>query len=64
MHHQNSNRNPPGWRYGDDWCDVFRRGAIDALRVAGRYAQDAETLTVLDNLAARYRDDGGLGLAG
>jgi hypothetical protein len=45
------------WRRpaSDIYCDAFRRGAIDALRLAGREIDDPDVWVVLDRLADYYR---------
>lgn len=45
---------PPRWRYADSWCDVFRRGAVDALRQASREIDDPDVWVVLAELSERY----------
>jgi hypothetical protein len=68
-HHQagypHSNR---GWRqcrcntrfhrHADAWREGFRRGAIDALRVAAREIDDPAAWAVLVQLCDRYDPDG------
>jgi hypothetical protein len=49
--------NTPVGRYASGWCDGFRRGAIDALRVAAREIDDVEALGVLVRLYDRYDPD-------
>jgi hypothetical protein len=48
-------RNSGAWLFRDG----FRRGAIDALRLAARRIDDPHALVVLDGLADRYELAGG-----
>jgi hypothetical protein len=41
-------------RYASGWRDGFRRGAVDALRVAAREIPDPQAWVVLDRLAEAY----------
>jgi hypothetical protein len=52
-------RNPAGHVFRDG----FRRGALDALRVAAREVDDPHMWVVLDRLAERYDDPDEYGLA-
>lgn len=56
-------RNPPRWRYADDWRDAFTRGAIDALRCASRESDDPAVWMLLDRIAEQYSDPDKYGLA-
>ncbi len=47
------------WPYAEDWRGVFRRGAVDALRLASRQLVDVDALAVLAALADEYELAGG-----
>ena len=41
----------------DHWRDAFRRGALDALRLAGREVDCPHAWGALERIAARYESD-------